>query len=75
MKKLAILIAALALSGCAVKPLQMNERVAIIQHGDAQPQFNDALIAATQHCAKYGKVATMSAQTCPGQCVTQFRCE
>lgn len=73
MKKLAILIAALALTGCAAQALQKNEKVIILKHGTAM--FDEALADAAVHCSQYGKVATMSAQTCPAGCVTQFRCE
>ncbi|WP_339521703.1 hypothetical protein [Pseudomonas sp. EA_35y_Pfl2_R111] len=72
-----ILLAATAvlLVGCSAKPIQLNEHVAIYQHGTAQSRYLDALNKAIVHCQKYNKVATMSSQTCPGQCISQFRCE
>lgn len=73
MKKLVTLLAALVLSGCAAQPLQKNEKVIILKHGTAM--FDQALADAAVHCSQYGKVATMSAQTCPAMCITQFRCE
>lgn len=74
MKKLLTLLAALALSGCSLAPpLVANDKVVVYNHGTAR--FNEALMAAQEHCAKYGKIATMSAQTCPATCTSQFRCE
>lgn len=74
MGKLLLVLVSMSLVGCALAPpVVATDKVVIYNHGTAG--FNDALMAAQKHCAQYGKVATMSAQTCPATCTSQFRCE
>jgi uncharacterized lipoprotein YajG len=78
MKRLVTLLAPLALlAGCSFAPklVQSTPTTVIVDHRHYPGDFTQALSLANQQCQKYNRSAVLDRQTCPGRCVTQFRCE
>jgi hypothetical protein len=64
-----------ALAGCGANVIQATPSLVQVEHPGNRAGFGNALRAANEQCAKYGRVASMDRQTCQGSCTTQFRCE
>jgi hypothetical protein len=56
----ALALVAAALSGCAAKVIDSNERMVMINSGSADPA--GAMNLANKECAKYGRYARLSAK-------------
>lgn len=70
------LFLAILLTGCAsATVVQSTNKGVVLRHGNSQPGMDAAFAKAAEECGRYGKTAFMDAQTCRGQCNTQFRCE
>lgn len=77
MRSTIITLIAVLLVGCAMTAslLQSTPNVVQVEHLDQRFGISEAMKIARAECSKHGRVAVLDKQTCPAQCITQFRCE